>query len=91
MKTISVYTSVQRNGTPCPYCIRALGLLKRKGLPFTEIDLSGRPNERMLLVEKAGGSTTVPQIFIGDEHVGGSDELHDLDARGGLNPLLVDA
>ncbi len=73
----------------CPYCQRAKELLSRKGVHFTEIDVSGDPARRQEMIQRAGGRSTVPQIFIGDSHVGGCDDLHVLDARGGLEPLLA--
>ena len=71
----------------CPYCVRARALLERKGIPFTTIDLDGEP-ERRAEMEQRSGRTSVPQIFIGERHVGGYDELYSLDATGGLDPLL---
>jgi glutaredoxin 3 len=73
----------------CPYCHRAKRLLAQKGAQFEEIDVSGDWEARETLAEKAGGLTTVPQIWIGDFHVGGSDELHALDRAGKLDPLLA--
>ncbi|WP_292035101.1 MULTISPECIES: glutaredoxin 3 [unclassified Brevundimonas] len=73
----------------CPYCIAAMGLLNRKGVAFTEIVASNDPAKKAEMVERAGGKSTFPQIFIGDKHVGGSDDIHALDARGGLDPLLA--
>ena len=61
----------------------------RKGLIFTEIDLTGKPEERMKLAVKASGATTVPQVFIGGEYVGDCDELQVLEARGRLNTLVA--
>ena len=61
-----------------------------KNVPFEEINLTGKPAEREELVEMAGGQTTVPQIFIGDTHVGGCDDLYALDHAGRLDPLLAD-
>lgn len=85
MKSVEIYT------TPfCPYCHMAKALLLRKGVAFTEIDVSRDPALRRAMVERAGGRRTVPQIFIGAEHVGGSDDLHALDARGRLDPMLAD-
>ncbi len=66
----------------------AQALLTRKGAAFTEIDVERQPDARKTMVERSGGRMTVPQIFIGATHVGGSDDLHALDARGGLDPLL---
>jgi len=71
----------------CPYCQRARALLQAKGLQFEEIDIEAQPEKRAEMIARSGRST-VPQIFIGDRHVGGSDDLHALDAAGGLDPLL---
>jgi glutaredoxin 3 len=73
----------------CPYCHAAKDLLKSKGAAFTEIDILKHPERRSEMVEKAGGRTTVPQIFIAGCHVGGCDDLHALDAAGRLDPLLA--
>jgi glutaredoxin 3 len=73
----------------CPYCDRAKRLLSKKNAPFEEIDLSDDWPAREALADKAGGLTTVPQIWIGGTHVGGSDELHALDRAGKLDPLLA--
>ena len=82
--SIEVYT------TPyCPYCISAKELLRRKGVDFTEINVAGSRDLRERMVERAGGRMTVPQIFIGETHVGGCDDLYALDDAGGLDPLLA--
>jgi glutaredoxin 3 len=73
----------------CPYCVRAKQLLTRKGAAFEEIDVSGDWAARDALVEKAGGRMTVPQIWIGDTHVGGSDELAALERASKLDALLA--
>lgn len=73
----------------CPYCTAAMALLKRKGVDFTEIVASRDPEIKAEMVARANGKSTFPQIFIGDVHVGGSDDIHALDARGGLDPLLA--
>jgi glutaredoxin 3 len=84
MPHIDIYT------TPtCPYCIRAKELLRRKGAVFTEISVEGDPAGRAAMTERAGGASTVPQIFIDGQHIGGCDDLHALDALGGLDPLLA--
>jgi glutaredoxin 3 len=84
MASIEVYT------TPyCPYCVAAKELLRRKGADFLEINVAGNRDLRTQMVERAGGRTTVPQIFIGDTHVGGCDDLYALDDGGGLDPLLA--
>jgi glutaredoxin 3 len=71
----------------CPYCARARRLLQMKGAAFREIDIDDQPEARAEMMKRSG-RRTVPQIFIGDKHVGGSDDLHALDASGGLDPLL---
>ncbi|WP_439574234.1 glutaredoxin 3 [Phreatobacter sp.] len=73
----------------CPYCHAAKDLLKSKGAAFTEVDILKHPERRAEMIQKAGGRTTVPQIFIGTRHVGGSDDIHALDAAGKLDPLLT--
>ena len=73
----------------CPFCHRAKALLKKKGAEFNEIDVTMKPGKRKEMRELAGGVNTVPQIWIGDVHVGGCDELHALDASGKLDPLLA--
>jgi glutaredoxin 3 len=71
----------------CPYCDRARALLKGKGAEWQEIDIESQPAERDEMVRRTG-RRTVPQIFIGDRHIGGCDDIHELDAAGGLDPLL---
>ena len=71
----------------CPYCERARGLLRAKGAAFAEISIEADPAQRDVMIRRSGRST-VPQIFIDGKHVGGSDDLHALDAAGGLDPLL---
>lgn len=72
----------------CPYCHRAKALLKQKGVKWNEIDIESDPDNRQAM-RKASGRNTVPQIFINGTHVGGSDELFALDAKGGLDKLLA--
>ncbi|MEN9526754.1 MAG: glutaredoxin 3 [Pseudomonadota bacterium] len=72
----------------CPYCERARALLARKGVSFEEIDIDAAPSRRDEMMARSG-RRTVPQIFIGDVHVGGCDDLYALDGRGGLDPLLA--
>lgn len=80
---ITIYT------TPyCPYCHAAKALLNRKGAAFEEIDVQD-PALRQQMMLRANGRRTVPQIFIGEIHVGGSDDIHELDRRGRLDSLLV--
>lgn len=81
--TVKVFT------TPyCPFCVRAKQLLRQKGVDFQEIDVSQDHEERQKLVERTR-RTSVPQIFIGERHVGGCDELYALDRAGELGPLLT--
>lgn len=72
----------------CPYCKRAKALLTSKGVQFTEYDVSLEPKRLKEMLQKSSGARTVPQIFIGDYHVGGSDDLAALDRAGKLDPLL---
>ena len=83
MAEVELYT------TPfCPYCVRARALLERKGVAYTDIDIIGEPARRAEMVRRAGGRTSVPQIFIRGEHIGGSDELLALDRNGELDAKL---
>jgi len=83
MPMITIYT------TPiCPYCARAKALLKKKGAEFEEIDVYMDSDLRAEMEQKSG-RRTVPQIFIGERHVGGCDDLYALEAKGGLDPLLA--
>lgn len=72
----------------CPYCIRAKQLLKSKGVEFTEYSIDGDETARSQMAQRANGRRSVPQIFINDQHVGGCDDIHDLDWQGKLDPLL---
>ena len=82
MRRIRIYT------TPiCPYCVRAKALLSKKGASFEEIDVLMNRGAREEM-ERESGRHSVPQIFIGDVHVGGSDDLHALEREGSLDPLL---
>jgi glutaredoxin 3 len=84
MPRIVIYT------TPyCGYCVSAKALLRRKGVEFTEINVAGAPNRRAEMVQRTNGLATVPQIFIGSDHVGGCDELHALEGAGKLDSLLA--
>jgi glutaredoxin 3 len=75
----------------CPYCVRARALLERKGLPFREIKIDENPAEREAMLARSSGRRTVPQIFVGDYHVGGFDELYALDKAGKLDALAAGA
>ena len=85
MRPVEIYT------TPiCPYCHAAKRLLQKKGAAYTEIDVSRDPSLRAAMTQRANGRRTVPQIFIGGVHVGGSDDLHALDYAGKLDPMLAE-
>jgi glutaredoxin 3 len=84
MAEVTLYTTML-----CPYCHRAKALLKKKGVSFMEIDVSGDPDKRSEMVSRSGGRQTVPQIFIDGRHVGGSEELAVLDQKGELDRLLA--
>lgn len=81
---VEIYTTMF-----CPYCLAAKRLLKKKDVEFNEIDVTMNSGLREEMTERAGGRRTVPQIFIGEQHVGGSDELHAFEARGELDKLLA--
>lgn len=83
MADIEIYTKFL-----CPYCTRAKALLESKGVGFREIDVTMDAGLRRTMMERSNGRSTVPQIFIDGHHVGGSDDLAALEARGGLDPLL---
>ncbi len=83
MAEIVIYSSMF-----CPFCWRAKGLLKKKGVSFEEINVDGRPDLRREMAERAEGRSTVPQIFIDGTPIGGSDELAALDSDGGLDRML---
>lgn len=84
MQRVEIYT------TPwCPYCVAAKRLLSRKGVSFEETDVSDDMAARQRMSMRANGRHTVPQIFIGGKHVGGSDDLHALDRSGKLDPMLA--
>ena len=72
----------------CPYCFRAVSLLSSKGVEFREIDAPHGSAERQEAIRRSGGRTTMPQVFIGDRHIGGCDDLVTLDQAGKLDPLL---
>ena len=83
MPSVTIYTKGW-----CPYCSAAKKLLDDKGVDFTEIDIEKKPEARAEMIQKAKGRSTVPQIFIGEKHVGGCDDLYALDDRGQLESLL---
>ncbi len=81
---VEVYTQAW-----CPYCSRAMNLLAKKGVTVEEIDAPGGSAERAMSVERSGGRSSVPQIFIDGQHVGGCDELMALERAGKLDPMLA--
>ena len=84
MQRVEIYT------TPtCPYCHRAKALLAEKGVSYEETDVSADPAIRSAMTDRAGGKRSVPQIFIGDTHVGGCDDLYALEQAGKLDVLLA--
>lgn len=84
MQSVDIYTAPF-----CGFCVAAKRLLKRKGVQFTEINVGMSPSKRQEMMGRANGSHTVPQIFIGDNHVGGCDELHALERDGKLDQMLA--
>lgn len=84
MAKVTIYTTMF-----CPYCHMAKDLLKKKGVTYDEIDVDAKTGLRAQMREKAGGRNTVPQIWIGDSHVGGCDDLYALDRAGKLDSMLA--
>ncbi|MGB3722015.1 MAG: glutaredoxin 3 [Pacificimonas sp.] len=84
MAKIDIYTKFL-----CPYCTRAKALLDAKGADYREIDISMGGEKRQEMLQRSGGRSTVPQVFIGDTHVGGSDELAAMEQAGKLDGLLA--
>ena len=84
MAKVEIYTKAF-----CPCCSRALALLRSKGVEPEDMDITMDRDLRQEMIGRADGRTTVPQVFINGQHVGGSDDLAALDARGGLDPMLA--
>lgn len=84
MAQVTIYTKPY-----CPYCVRAVSLLEKKGVPFTEIEAAFDPDKRREMIQRANGRATFPQIFVGDEHIGGCDDMMALERAGKLDPLLA--
>lgn len=84
MAHVTIYTKPY-----CPYCIRALDLLEKKGVEFTEIEAAFDPEKKREMIQRANGGSTFPQIFIGDEHIGGSDDMMALERAGKLDAMLA--
>lgn len=72
----------------CPYCVRAISLLERKGVEFTEVAAAFDPEKKAEMVQRSGGRMTFPQIFVGDRHIGGCDDMMALEREGKLDTLL---
>ncbi|PSJ39743.1 glutaredoxin 3 [Allosphingosinicella deserti] len=83
MARVEIYTKFT-----CPYCFRAKRLLDDKGASYEEYEITQIPGKRDEMLERSNGRHTVPQIFIDGRHIGGSDDLYELDRQGGLDPLL---
>ena len=83
MKAVEIYTSPM-----CGFCHAAKRLLTQKGVSFAEIDVWAEPDRKAEMMQRANGGRTVPQIFIGDQHVGGCDDLYALERSGKLDPML---
>jgi glutaredoxin 3 len=83
MKAVTVYTKPL-----CPYCVRAMSLLKKKGVAVTEISAAFDDKKRAEMIQRSNGRRTYPQIFVGETHVGGCDDLYALEEAGKLDPLL---
>jgi glutaredoxin 3 len=86
MSPITIYTKPY-----CSYCVRAVSLLERKGIAFTEIEAGFDPEKRAEMVRKSGGRATFPQIFVGDRHIGDSEDLLSLEREGRLETVLAAA
>lgn len=84
MKPVEIYTSPM-----CGFCHAAKKLLTQKGVTFSEVDIWAQPDRKPEMINRANGGRTVPQIFIGDLHVGGCDDLYALERAGKLDPLLA--
>ncbi len=83
MAKIEIYT-----WTTCPFCMRAKALLDAKDVEYTEYNITGDDAARTKMVQRTGGSKSVPQIFVNDVHYGGCDDIHALDAKGQLDGIL---
>jgi len=83
MAKVEIYT-----WSTCPFCIRAKALLNKKGVEFTEYCLDGDQVGKQKMSDRANGRTSVPQIFIDDQHIGGCDDIYALESQGKLDPLL---
>ena len=84
MTQVTIYTKPY-----CPFCVRAVSLLEKKGVPFTEIEAAFDPDKRSEMVERSGGRATFPQIFVGETHIGGCDDMMAMERAGQLDQLLA--
>ncbi len=84
MQPVTIYTT-----SVCPYCAAAKDLLRQKGVSFSEISVDGDREGRAAMTQRSGGRTSVPQIFIGASHIGGCDDLYELESDGKLDALLA--
>jgi glutaredoxin 3 len=84
MAPVTIYTKPF-----CPYCTSALELLDAKGVNYLELNISGKPELRAEMIQRSGGRMTVPQIFAGDRHLGGCDDIYALEGRGELDTVLA--
>lgn len=83
MSQVVIYTKAY-----CPYCVRAKALLDEKGVDYEELKIDEKPELRAQMIARANGRTTVPQIFIGERHIGGCDDMVAMNSAGSLDPLL---
>jgi glutaredoxin 3 len=83
MSEVTIYTKPY-----CPYCVRAKALLEKKGVSFTEIEAAFDPEKKQEMIQRSGGRMTFPQIFVGERHIGGCDDMLALEYDGKLDPLL---
>ena len=84
MSQVTIYTKPF-----CPFCVRAVSLLEKKGVTFTEVDAAFDPPKKQEMMQRSGGRSTFPQIFIGDQHIGGCDDMMALEGSGRLDALLA--
>jgi glutaredoxin 3 len=84
MADVTIYTKPY-----CPYCIRAVSLLEKKGVEFNEIEAAFDPEKRQEMIQRSNGRATFPQIFIGEQHIGGCDDMMALEYDGKLDALLA--
>ena len=84
MSAVTIYTRAF-----CPFCTRAVSLLKKKGVDFNEIDAGMDPDKKQEMIQRSNGGRTFPQIFVGDEHIGGCDEMMALERSGKLDKKLA--